>query len=492
MDHNTFFSTVKILIRKPAFLSGLFLCCLVLMVPKDAPAREDPNQEVSQGLDSFKPHLQFKPRQARLRLEREKHQTREAAKSRGDDVELGGSNESSVTVNPLNPLNIAYASCVELRVSNDGGVTFEPGVAGVLPPTHIVAGDPVVVFDSEGRLFWQYLGWMNSGVGLDVFIVQCDPATGQILPGYPVCVSEQAGLPGYQANFNDKPWLVADTWSSSPYQNNLYIAWTDFPGSGTVIYTSHSEDQGLTWSDGNRLTYGAAVFHWPVHLAVASNGDVYVAEHYGTNVAAKIRLFRSSNGGASYNSCVSPFPNGMAYLGLNYQGDVSTYAADFWFQGSFQPWILPDPSDPASLCVVACADPFGLIGNGDDGNIYIVRSTDYGQSWTTRQRVDSDPDNFLQVFPTATVDPQSGNIAVTWYDTREENFNGNNNYLLNTYAAVSLDGGLSFGQDFRIDDEPFDPDAGAPCRFDCGALYYGCLDQADPSHWIITPSSPTA
>jgi len=116
----------------------------------------------------------------------------------------------------------------------------------------------------------------------------------------------------------------------------------------------------------------------------------------------------------------------------------------------------------------------GLIGEGDDGNIYIVHSDDYGQTWSDRQRVDSDTGESLQVFPTATRNSENGNIAVTWYDTREGLLSGEGNSLLNTYAAVSFDGGLTFNGDFRIDDEPFDPNAGAPCRFDCGTNYVSC------------------
>jgi len=474
MDLSTQLSVGKKMFGMPALLCGLFLFCLVLAIPRGASAQQLVGQDTNPGFDTSKPHLEFKPREARIRHSRKPYRATEASKGRGDDVELGGSNESSVAVNPLDPMNVAYASCVELRVSNDGGATFGPPVLGNFPPTHTLAGDPVVLFDSEGRLFWQFLGWLTSGEGIDIFIAQCDPVTGEILPGYPVCVSEQAGIPGYDGNFNDKPWMVVDAWDGSPYQNNLYIAWTNFPGSGSVVYASRSEDQGLTWSNRVRLTFTSSMFDWPVHMAVASNGDVYCAEHYGTNITSRIKMYRSSDGGSSYSGVGDPYPNGMAYLGTNYQGSTSSYAADFWFQGSFQPWILPDPADPGTLCVVACSDPNGQIGNGDDGNIYIVRSTDYGQTWSSRQRVDSDPGNFLQVFPAASVDPQNGNIAVTWYDAREEHFNGNNNYLLNTYAAVSFDGGLTFEPDFRIDDEPFDPDAGAPCRFDCGAIFYSC------------------
>jgi hypothetical protein len=70
--------------------------------------------------------------------------------------------------------------------------------------------------------------------------------------------------------------------------------------------------------------------------------------------------------------------------------------------------------------------------------------------------------------PTAAIDPLSGAIVVHYYDNRSGAMNSRGNFLLDLYASVSVDGGLSFMPDFPINDVPFDPDAGARCRYDCG------------------------
>src|SRR5262249_51973305 len=38
-------------------------------------------------------------------------------------------------------------------------------------------------------------------------------------------------------------------------------------------------------------------------------------------------------------------------------------------------------------------------------------------------------------------------------------------FLLDVYTSTSFDGGATFGNDFRINDAPFDPNPGAPDRF---------------------------
>src|SRR4029453_17599003 len=75
----------------------------------------------------------------------------------GTDVPLEGWNESTQAVNPLNPLNIACGSSFELRVSTDGGATWQDPVPSRFPANFLAQGDPGVAFDASGRLFWSYI-----------------------------------------------------------------------------------------------------------------------------------------------------------------------------------------------------------------------------------------------------------------------------------------------------------------------------------------------
>jgi hypothetical protein len=298
-----------------------------------------------------------------------------------------------------------------------------------------------------------------------------------IFPGYPINVTASIGRPGSAGNSHDKAWLAVDSRPASPFANRLYLTWTNFPSSGdTQVFTTYSVDQGLTWTPAVVLETGAA-FKWPTHNQVAPNGDVFVAYHrqpmfangVPNGTSGAITVMRSTNGGATFPQSVLAFGPGQADMTFNHQGlSGAIPGTDFWLQGSVQPWILTDPNVPGRIYVVANDDPDNNSQSGDAADVFIVRSTDSGLTWSAPLRVDHGPGTTFQVMPTAAIDPISGAIVVQYYDNRSGAMNSRGNFLLDLYAAVSVDGGLSFMPDFPINDVPFDPDAGARCRFDCG------------------------
>jgi hypothetical protein len=400
----------------------------------------------------------------------------------GVDVSTGGWAESTIAVNPLNPNNIAVASNElnegqSLRVSTDGGATF---TAPTFPsvPLYTTVGDPSIAFDSHGRLFWTHLGRRrrNPGVGNpDVFISQVDPATGAILAGYPVNVTAGAGFPASEEHFNHKEWVAVDRFEGSPFQDRIYVVWTDEltpevsdPTRDGAVVTAFSSDQGMTWSSG--LTLFTSVEGFPfTHIAVAADGEVYVAYNApfdSTSVGAadgRVAVHRSTDGGVSYPQMSIAYAPGAADVTANtipsrrLDRNVSLTA------GSFQPWVLPDPVNTNNVYVVAADDPTNLDhGAGfDDMGVFIVRSLDHGLTWSAPAQIDSGPGASHQFHPTAAIDEVSGCIAVTWYDSRAGFTNADGNFLLDVFLRSSSDGGLTFGPEVVINDAPFDPDRGA-------------------------------
>jgi hypothetical protein len=259
--------------------------------------------------------------------------------------------------------------------------------------THVRGGDPSLAFDSQGRLFWSYLsvplGDNLEWSGIEIMVAQCDPTTGAILGGYPVNVSQAIGLNPEEGD-DDKQWLAADFHASSPFADRLYLAWTRFlPASPwTQVLTTHSTDQGMTWSSpALELGGGAAQgFVWPVHNAVDPDGVVYVAFHSQTGwnqgvpngYTGKVFVRRSFDGGVTYPPPVTlAFLNGEADITFNVQSRPGTIlGTQFWMQGSAQPWVLPDPNTPGRIYVVACDDPDNQHGVGDDADVFMVTSTD--------------------------------------------------------------------------------------------------------------------
>ncbi len=395
----------------------------------------------------------------------------------GTDVQLGGSNEVTITANPLDPQNLAMSTLFQYRVSTDNGQTWTPPQLNVVPSGYLSDGDPTLAFDSQGRLFYGYQGFHTSSNGADEFVAELNPTIGAYISG-PVQVSTS----GSTGAHNDKPWLAADRFPDSPFRDRLYLAWTEFAGSARVLMTSHSEDHGVTWSPPLTLSSPTEGFPWPAHVAVAPNGDVYVSYHEQPGfflcvkqggsgnpdgMSGRIYVLRSTDGGVTFPQKMLAYGPGEADITFNIQycdnGVIPN--TDFWMQGSAQGWILPDPLSPGTIYVVANDDPDDAHGSGDDGNVYITRSDDHGLTWSVPTRVDHGPGTSLQVFPTAAIDDRTGCIAVMWYDTRNEAFNSTGNYFLDVFYAVSSDGGANFGPDVQINDVPFDPDRNAPLRF---------------------------
>lgn len=395
----------------------------------------------------------------------------------GGDVTPGqtGFEPTTAAVNPQNPSQVAVMRGCQLRISNDFGQTFP-----VVRNTTLAScnGDPSITFDSQGRLFVSHLSTIGGELTVVAGQVADTTTVGTI--GYtPIVISAADGMG------DDKQWLAADANPASPFRDNLYLVWQRAPAipcnfPNCAVLFSRSTDQGANWSAPQVISANGEGFVWPPHVAVGPNGDVYVAyptDRCGAANAGTTPLLRDGNGGANLAAGTVPQKNnafgaGQATMTCNVQdgsGDEIP-GHDSWQQGTAQPWILPDPVRPGHVYVVGNDDPNNAYANGDDGDVVIARSTDFGVSFTV-DRVDSGPLQSFAVMPTAAID-QDGNIAVHWYDNRSgvtntgaaANF-GTANFLLDVYGTASRDGGQTFANDFRISDAPFDPDAGAGCRF---------------------------
>ncbi|MFG0261866.1 MAG: Ig-like domain-containing protein [Novipirellula sp. JB048] len=392
-----------------------------------------------------------------------------------------GQFEPNIVVNPADPSNVIVAQFNQLAISTDYGRTFPTTInaqipAG-LPADYGFGGDPSMAFDATGRLFWTYLisrdvdgdgnRELADGDDLSVAVQEVNPTSGALI-GNAIDLT-----PG--AHVDDKQWIAIDSNPASPFANNIYLVWTRLDGPDTVMF-SRSINGGTVFSPPSDVsgTNGGNGFVWPSHLAVAQNGDLYVGWHNDTNGAANatMSIVRDSTGGLDLqNATPVQSTTFQAAVSTNVQTTANAIPqTNFWTQGSNQPYILPDPVRPGNVYVVVNDDPdddfttFPPPSAQDPGDVMIFRSTDYGQTFNAPIRVDGSPAGTFQTMPNAAID-ENGNIAVSWYDTRSGNTNAGGNLLLDLYAATSLDGGLTWSNDFRVNDAQFDPDLNAPTRF---------------------------
>jgi hypothetical protein len=190
-----------------------------------------------------------------------------------------GSNEPSIWVNPKNLNQVVAGSNINnFFYSGNGGLSW---TASSLTSTYGVWGDPAIITDTNGDFYYFHLsnptspgapGWIDR--------IICQKSTNG---GATWSTGTFMGKNGLKAQ--DKHWPV-----NNPYNNDIYVTWTQFDKYGSILGTdssnilfSKSTDAGATWTspirinkvagdciDEDNTTEGAVP-------AVGPNGEIYVS-----------------------------------------------------------------------------------------------------------------------------------------------------------------------------------------------------------------------
>jgi len=340
-----------------------------------------------------------------------------------------------------NGLNAQYTN---IRISSPEYNNPEEVTIAVNPinPLNLVAGDPCVIFDALGNLYYGHLSNPTDGSWLDRIVVQKSVDGGKTWND-----GVGVGLNGLKDQ--DKEWLIADM-TNSQYKNNIYIAWTQFdhygssdPNDSTHIMFSRSTDHGETWSDpiiisdqGGNCEDGDNTVEGAVP-AVGPDGEVYVAWAGPLG----IMFDRSFDGGQTFGKdiFVSDQPGG-------------------WDISSWQWGIYRCNGMPVTVCDISNSPYRGTIyilwsdNRNGDYDIFIAKSTDKGQTWSEPKKVNDDDSGRVQFFGWITFDPITGAVYVVFYDRRETTGNATD-----VYVAKSYNGCETF-VNFKISESFFVPD----------------------------------
>lgn len=397
----------------------------------------------------------------------------------GVDVLVDGDpnvqNEISLTLIPGQPNLVMayndnpYTGSLGIACSQDRGSSWNttqlpfPSSPGPVPPPSPMtrAFDPTITADANGNVFagfiadganWQY-GLSDSGLYV------CKSTDGGKFWGTPVQVSYDApptkASPDPNYRFNDRCQITADTVSNDPNLGNIYIAWIKDRGSGAAlpssdIYFSRSTDVGQTFStpiiminDPNNH-----MGNMPVP-AVASDGTVYVSWlDYNCLVGGlgTIYIRKSTDNGQTFPAWgagdhLVRTINLPPLVVSRSDGTLDTVA-----KGA--PVLATSPNDANNLYIVYAADPDGPLS--DEASIFLIKSTDKGQNWSSPLQVNDDNTLNDQILPWIDVKPD-GTIDVAWYDRR----NDVNDALWDVYIARSVNGGASFSVNVSLTDTSF-------------------------------------
>jgi hypothetical protein len=349
-------------------------------------------------------------------------------------------NEEQVVINPLGKDTVVAVwrdfrygyRRVGVGYSFDGGVTWKDTLFEIAPGTLEWHSDPGLVADKNGNYYAVVLGVDPFGVSSEIEVFKStDRGISWNLP--------TIAVPPSLDFFEDKELMACDR-TESPYNGNLYIAWTRFTGNFSQIYFIRSTDGGISFSE-PLLIGDLSSVQWPVP-AVGPNGEVYVA-WVGYSPRA-LKLDKSTNGGVNFGTDRTIQTLSLTSTTIN--GGILVFA---------YPAIDVDISNSLYRGNVYIAYPdYGADGSLD---MFFTLSTNGGVGWSSKMRINDDPlgNRADQFHPWISVD-QKGVISVIFYDRR----NDPNNLLMDVYLTQSFDGGLTFTPNKRLTTVSSDPTAG--------------------------------
>ena len=344
--------------------------------------------------------------------------------------------EPSIAVNPTNTSHIVAGSILDnFYESTDGGLNW---TVQKIESTHGVWGDPCLIMDYTGRIYYFHLSdpegtnWRSDQI-LDRMVCQTKQG-----PGGQFSNGSFTAINGKK---HDKEWAAVH-----PKTGTIALSWTQFDAYGTEdpncqsrILFSESNDQGETWSkpeeissfvgncvDDDETAEGAVP-------AYGTKGEVYIGW------ALNQTIWMSIKKGNRWET--HPIANQEAGWTQSYEG---------FDRCNGMPITVVDQSkeSPYYGRVYVCwGDQNPELG----GEIYFAFSDDRGKNWSEPQRI-TKAGNSDQFLPWLTVDQTTGYLFAVYYDRRATT----SPTETNTYLAYSTDGGETWSE-FKINEEPFHP-----------------------------------
>jgi hypothetical protein len=349
----------------------------------------------------------------------------------------GNEAENAIAVNPTNPSNVVAMSTLPDVVAGlavgqsfDGGQTWARRVIGT-------AGDPLGVICCDQQLAWDRFGnlWMTYLVNTSLNVL--------------VAVSTDGGTSF--AKVGDIP-ANGDQPSIAVGSNSVWVSYTG----GSQIQAAGAPVSGL----GQFGSFGAPE---SVPNPGGSGGFGGTAVGPAGQVMVTYQNPTGGESGASIFTAVDPDGLGPAGFGTS-KGVARTNVGGFDFI----------PAQPNRSIDAEANLAWDLSGGPHNGRVYLVwtqerpnesnntdimlqHSDDAGANWSPAVKLNNDGTVNSQYNPSIALDQSTGNVAVSWYDTRKDLGTGGSgdtdgvpNDDFQIWATFSTDGGATFAPNFQV------------------------------------------
>jgi hypothetical protein len=351
--------------------------------------------------------------------------------------------ENSIVLNPSNsnvllnsnnstpqPSNGTVKGADALQ-SSDAGATWSGTVEGAGGPN---SGDPAAVIDLNGRWF---IGYIDNASGQSVSYSDDNGATWTV----------KKVATGTAFNMLDKNHLWVDISPTSPYKGQLYDGWMV----NNNISVSRSITNGSTWSTPVNISAAtsAGSHNQGINFKCGPDGEVYAAwsvyDSWPSDEKA-IGFAKSLDGGATWLPAVRALNNikGIRTIGVSQNMRTNSF-----------PVMAVDLSNSpyrGTIYVVWTNTGVPGINTGPGSSVYMIKSTDKGETWSTPMRINSDSTSGKHHYlPWITVDQANGYISLVFYDNRNCSATE-----AEAWMAYSTDGGATF-EDLKVSDVTFTP-----------------------------------